>query len=277
MYQRGLNSSVVETVSAWLDHGQVTRAVVIGELALAYNSEFPSPSGTEMIRLENFPNLEKVAPNPAFIKQTSDRPGEYVIDVGGLSRTSIAFKYQVHVDETTIARQAPVILTPSWKVEPTQTSVILQYSLNPAFIHDSQPPTVTLGNFVLIIHLGDGKATSCQSRPAGTFSREKGLIYWRLEDLVMKAGAPPEKVLARFATDGEATPGRVEARWEISGGQAERFGSGLSVSNQDDAGPAGGHDGSDPFADEDVSERPATHWKDIRTVRKLISGTYQAT
>lgn len=35
MTEAGLNASVVETVSAWFSSGQVTKAVVIGELALA--------------------------------------------------------------------------------------------------------------------------------------------------------------------------------------------------------------------------------------------------
>ncbi|KAL9576736.1 MAG: hypothetical protein Q9212_006857, partial [Teloschistes hypoglaucus] len=62
MTEPGLNASVVETVSAWFSAGQVTRAVVIGELALAHNNNNPLSSNdnaTETIRLENFPVLEK--------------------------------------------------------------------------------------------------------------------------------------------------------------------------------------------------------------------------
>jgi hypothetical protein len=39
MHQPGFNASIVETVSAWFQHGQVTKAIVIGELALATTTQ----------------------------------------------------------------------------------------------------------------------------------------------------------------------------------------------------------------------------------------------
>ncbi|KAG9878242.1 hypothetical protein KCU94_g21687, partial [Aureobasidium melanogenum] len=37
LHEPGLNSSIIETVSAWFEQGQLTRSVTIGEIALAYN------------------------------------------------------------------------------------------------------------------------------------------------------------------------------------------------------------------------------------------------
>ncbi|KAL9096389.1 MAG: hypothetical protein Q9165_001386 [Trypethelium subeluteriae] len=293
----GLNSSIVETVNVWLENSSITKAVVIGELALAYNPtdlSAPAQFGSESIRLENFPVLEKVAPNPTFIEQIPDKPGEYTVNLSSITKTSVAFKYQVHLDDTDPGTHAPLLLTPAWKCEAAQTSVILSYSLNPAFLahaSDSEPETganaetkpkmVFLSNVVMIIHLephGGTKPTSCQSKPVGTFSRDKSLIYWRLGDVTLASDAAPQKLLARFAMDGvEGKPGHVEARWEIAGGAASAVGSGLSVTRFEQGGLV---KEEDPFADEEgAAAGPATprgSWREVEGARKLMSGTYQA-
>lgn len=264
----GLNTSIIETVSAWFEHGIVTRSVVIGEVALAYNAaDFTSPFGTETIKLENFSALEKVAPNPAFLNQTADGSGEYTVDLRGIPRTTVAFKYQIYTPEPTGA-QAPLLITPAWRVEPTQASAILSYSLNPAFALNGRT-SVTLSNVVLILHVDTAGArpASCQSKPVGTFDKSKSLIYWQLGDITLAAGAAPTKLLARFLTPGEAKPGHVEVKWDIVGEQG--LGSGLAISVREEGGS-----GADPFADE--SAAGAASWKRTPEIRKIVSGTYQS-
>ncbi|KAI9710545.1 MAG: hypothetical protein M1820_002681 [Bogoriella megaspora] len=291
LHSPGLNSSIVETVSAWFEQGSITKAAVIGELALAYNStDITSTPGQDTIRLEHFSILEKVAPNLAFVSQIPDKSGEYTVALSNISKTQVAFKYQVHLDESSLGTHAPLLLNPAWKCEPTQTSVILSYSLNPAFLEHagSETKSVTLSNVVLVIHLEPAaKPTSCQSKPVGTFSRDKGLIYWRLGDVTLTADGAPQKLLARFITENEAKPGFVEGRWEItSGGDGKElkdsaegaFGSGLSVTRFEAAGAAkDGAEEDDPFADEGAggSATPKGSWKEVGGVRRLVSGTYQ--
>lgn len=279
LHEPGLNSSIVETVSAWFEQGNVTRAVVIGELALAYNpTDLSAPFGNETIRLENFPVLEKVAPNPTFVDQVPDKAGDYSINLSSITRTQVAFKYQVHLDETNIASFAPIALTPAWKVEPTQTSVILNYSLNPAFRLAPGLSSVTLSNVVLVIHLdpAGSKSSHCQSKPVGTFSRDKSLIYWRLGDVTVGADQQNQPLRARFYTETEAKPGNVEARWEITGTHASGHGSGLGISQMFQAADSADTE-ADPFADESAPpSSPAITWKDVPTVKKISSGTYTA-
>ena len=274
MHQVGLNASIVETVSAWFSSGQVTKAVVIGELALAHNlGENLGPSDSQNIRLENFPVLEKVAPNPSFIMQIPSKSGEYNVGLPRIHGTAVAFKYQVHLDEAHLTAHVPVILTPSWKIEPNQASVILSYALNPSFTSASKR-RVLLRNVMVIIAIEGTKASACQSKPAGTFSRDKSLIYWKLGDLTLD-GYPetPHKLLARFATESEAKPGNIEARWEISGEDAMGLGSGLSLSQLSNRR----EEGSDPFADESAMSATSTTggtWQEVPVVRKLVSGKY---
>lgn len=256
----GLSSSIIETVSATFSAGQLTRGNITGELALAYtpNPSSTAASTTDTVRLDNFPILEKVAPNPAFVHDLlGDRRGEYTIDLPMLSsKPNIAFKYQLHVpadDAATVAgRHAPLIVTPSWRIEEKQTSVIVSYALNPAFAGQD----TTLHNVVLLLFL-DGRASTCQSRPAGTFSREKSMIYWRFDEL--KLDAAPSKALARFATDGTAKQGRVEARWEMSLTPGV-LGQGLGISRLEGGG--------DPFAD------GSGEWREVRGVRRAMAGSY---
>ncbi|KAF2012266.1 hypothetical protein BU24DRAFT_426122 [Aaosphaeria arxii CBS 175.79] len=279
LHEPGLNASLVETVSAWFEQGKVTKAMVIGQVALAFNPVDLSagPFGTENIRLENFPVLEKVAPNPAFIEQAPDAPGTYNVDLTKITKTSVAFHYQVHLDGSNLSTFAPLVLSPAWRVEPNQTSVILHYSLNPDY-NLGNASSITLRNLVLVVRLEPGvKTTSCQSKPPGTFSRERGLIYWRLGEATFTKDQPAQLMRVRFATDGEAKPGNTEARWEVTGDETLSFGSGLSVSQPSpiDAKPEGE---TDPFADADETvplPSPAiVGWKPVASVKRIASGTY---
>lgn len=279
LHEPGLNASLVETVSAWFEQGNVTKAMVIGQVALAYNPVDLSagPFGTESVRLENFPVLEKVAPNPAFIEQANDNPGNYTVDLSKITKTSVAFHYQLHIENDNVAALAPLILSPMWKTEASQSSAILNYSLNPQF-NLGGATSVTIRNLVLIVRLEPGsKATSCQSKPSGTFSRDKALIYWRLGDVTFSKDQPSQAIRVRFFTEGEAKPGNVEARWEISGEQTLTLGSGLGVSMSAPLNEAKQDGEADPFADTDENAPPASPavgWKPVATVKRIMSGTY---
>ena len=271
MHQLGLNASIVETVSVTFEKGQVTKAVVIGELALQHNpSNTASPSGSENVRLENFPVLEKVAPNPTFITQSPSN-GEYSVSLSQIARPSVAFKYQVHLDDNNLAAHAPVSVTPSWRVEQTQASVIVTYAFNPAFVSPAKR-SVSLKNVVIFITVENAKTLSCQSKPLGIFAKERSLIYWKLGDMTLDGYAEaPQKLLARFTTEGEAKPGSVEMRWEISGESVAGLGSGLGLSQMSNSKEEGG---SDPFADESISTNGLGAWKKVPVTRKIISGKY---
>lgn len=276
LHEPGLNASLVETVSAWFEQGAITKAMAIGQVALAFNPIDISagPFGTESIRLDNFPVLEKVAPNPAFIDQTPDHPGNYTVDLSRIMKTSVAFHYQLHIENDNIASLPPIILTPLWKTEPSQTSAILNYSLNPRF-DLRNAASVTIRNLVLIVRLEPGsKAISCQSKPSGTFSRDKGLIYWRLGDVTISKDQSAQSIRVRFVTEGEAKPGNTEARWEISGDQALALGSNLGVSMSASLSDPDVQIEADPFADENAPASPAVGWKPVATVKRITSGTY---
>ncbi|KAM3414293.1 hypothetical protein BST61_g10946 [Cercospora zeina] len=274
----GLSSSIIETVSARFENGQLTSSSLIGEIALAYHADASYPSsGRETIRLENFAQLDKVAPNPAFIDQAPGREGEYSVSLANIAKTSVAFKYQVRGEAA--QSQTPVLLTPAFRIEENLAMVIVSYALHPSFVALGTE-SVTLHNVTIALTLEGSKATSCQSKPVGTFSRDKNLIFWKLEEITLRPGSEANKLLAKFVTDGKASGGYVEGRFEVAGEQAQGLGSGLAVSVLGTDGAAAAA-AADPFADETAaaaaaSSSAAATWGNVPTQKKLTSGQYIA-
>jgi len=278
----GLNASIIETVSAWFENGAISRSVVIGEVAMAHNAIGHGIPVNETIRLDNFSSLEKVAPNPAFLSPVDGRQGEYSISPSQISRTQIAFKYQIQTPSTNPGSHAPLTLQSAWRIQATQTSAILSYALNPTFDLKGQS-SITLSNVTLVLYLdhSGGRALSCQSKPVGTFNKDRNCIYWNLGDVTLHPQSSSgqqqqQKLLARFTTDGEAKKGRTEAKWEIIGPAA---GNALTVSVRNGAGGGvGGGVEDDPFSDEDMTLQQVKDamWRHVPGVRKMVAGTYQA-
>ncbi|KAF4548955.1 Muniscin C-terminal mu-like domain-containing protein [Elsinoe fawcettii] len=252
----GLNASIIETVSAWFENGVLSRSIVIGEVAVAYNSPITS-SETEAIRLTHFDKLDKVAPNPAFLSNNSDEAGVYNLSLGQLGKgKQTAFKYQLNSTVSEGGKLAPIVLQPVWRVEANQASVILSYGANASF---GSADEIVLKDVTLVLHLGDGtKSSSCLSKPVGTFSKERGVIYWTLGEVKLRKGEMG-KVLARFQTEGEAKIGRAEARWTLEGAE----GSGVVLEKREE----------DPFSDGEGGVWKGFEAEKVR--RRLVGGTYQ--
>ena len=292
----GLNASVVETVNAWFSEGAATKTFVVGELALAYNPIPGVSSHNSKVRFDNFEVLEKVASNPQFIseipgqeKDKDDRRGEYNIFLPSISRPApaVAFKYQVHVDQTNISNYCPIAFKPAWNCEQTQASVILLYSLDPSFSSAASLDSVTITNLVLTISLDTspedqvtkqprevGHATSAVMYPnvGASFRRRHSSVVWKIPELAVKVNAEG-KFLVRFATSGGMPrKGNVEAKFELRVPNAvNALGIRAAVDQQEAEQKE-----SDPFADEAASAdaQPTVTWKDVPTVRKLVAGKY---
>ncbi|KAF7506121.1 hypothetical protein GJ744_012185 [Endocarpon pusillum] len=294
MHEPGLNSSIVETVSTWFSDGTVNKSFVVGEVALAYNSS-ESTSDTELIRLDNFQVLEKIAPNPGFVSAAASEKGkekavseegagQYSVMLSAIKRPTpvVAFKYQLHLDPSNPSVYSPVLITPAWQIQDTQVSVIVMYTLNPAFVlsankTQSSTISITLKNVTLSITLDPsadaGKATSAMMAPqiGAAFKRKQGLVVWKLPELVVSS--EQQKLLARFVTTGsKARPGHIEARWELPGTTGSRLGVSLLAGAEKSREFT-----ADPFADDGTAPAsPAQVWKEVHTARSLVSGRYSA-
>ncbi|KAJ5901862.1 hypothetical protein N7495_002390 [Penicillium taxi] len=292
LHQPGLNASIVETVNAWFSGGNVTKASVIGELALANNPAPGAPTDTLRVHLDNFAVLEKVAANPGFVQEvvSEDKRGEYDVQLGNISRTvpTVAFKYQMHLTPGNSSAYCPVIFKPVWNLQEQQASAIIFYHLNPAFA--TNVDSIIIKNLVLTVGLdvatedevtkqprdSVAHATSAVMYPnaGATFRRKNSSVIWRIPELEFKAlgSGDNSKFLVRFTTNtGTLYKGNVEAKFEVhSTGTNPRLGISRPVSS--------GQKEIDPFADEEAQREAMkagpTAWQELPTARKLVSGKY---
>jgi F-BAR domain only protein len=297
MHEPGLNASVIETLSTWFSDGTISKSFVIGEVAMSYNGS-QSTAASETIRLDNFQVLEKIAPNPSFVSTvpgsakgkekatgSEEVTGQYSVSLSAIKRSTpvVAFKYQLHLDPANLSVYSPVLLTPAWQIQDTQVSIILMFSLNPAFVmsrFESPLPattTITLKNVTISIALDPsadaGKANSAMMAPqnGAAFKRKQGLVVWKFPELVVSI--EQQKLLARFITVGpKARPGPIEAKWELPGVTGSKLGvSMLGVGTEMSSEGA-----ADPFADDGITPvaNSGKSWNEVHTVRSLISGRY---
>ncbi|KAK4226596.1 Muniscin C-terminal mu homology domain-containing protein [Podospora fimiseda] len=282
-YAPGLNSSIIETVSAVFQDGQVKSVKITGEIALAYNPDSLSSSPEhEIIRLNKFSLLESIGPNRTFVANTL-APDEFSIDVSHLNNISTAFTYRVHADsETALAAHCPIAIHPVWKPQGDKLGLLLQYRVNPS---SNLPRPVTLHNVVFVATYEGARASGVQTKPSGTHLKDKHLVYWRLGDVTLTEDWA--KIICRVIGEQNAEPqsGQVEVRWEytsLANGSEVEAGSGISVSR---LGESKGKekevvhalDDEDPFADsEPRSPKDGRRWVEVPLVRKLVGGKYES-
>ncbi|KAF4636571.1 hypothetical protein G7Y89_g1512 [Cudoniella acicularis] len=285
MHKPGLNASIIETMTASFENGIVKTSKISGEIALAYHKDpsddSPLPPANETIRINNFPNLEVIGPNSTFIHPVSiEKADEFTIDLTHItSKTSAAFNYRVHTDDSNMSNQGPLLLKPAWKPQGDKLNLLVEYCLNPT----SGTTPITFSNLVLVAMYEGARAAGCQTKPSGTHIKEKSLVYWRLGDVTLTN--EPHKVICRFvgAENAVPTPGHIEARWEVQGSAGQSVGSGITLSRLE---PSKGKEREelsvdDPFADESIASplppgSPRGNWVDVETNRKFVSGKYEA-
>jgi hypothetical protein len=286
----GLNSSIIESVSAVFEDGVIKSASITGEVAFVNNPSdsgdaksklmsTKSPSlltylGYETIRINNFSALERIGPNRIFVQNSSpDNHDQFNLDVSHLTKNATAFSYRVFSEEadvSTLAEHAPLLLKPAWKPQGDKLGLLLQYQLNPA---SKITAPVSLHNVVIVAKY-EGKSSGAQTKPVGIHLKDKHLVYWRIGDLTLTA--EPQKIVCRIiGSEGtEPKPGHIEARWELTASGDQPVGSGISISRLDE-GKGKGKEISedDPFADDSASTEQK--WVDVPVSRKLVSGKYE--
>ncbi|KAI1127392.1 Muniscin C-terminal mu homology domain-containing protein [Nemania abortiva] len=279
MHQPGLNSSLMETVSATFESGAVKSMKVNGEIALSFNAgDDPNPPSHLSVRINNFSSLESVGPNRIFVTNNPDHPDQFTLDASHLRNTHIGFSYKLHIDASTPpSEHVPILLHPMWKPQGDKLGLLLQYKLNPSFIFAANNSPVHLHNLVIFASY-EGRASGAQTKPAGTHLKDKHLVYWRLGDVTLSPDADWQKIVCRVVGDQatEPKPGNIEARWEFSPPTDFESSQMISLSRLDEGKTKEVEiTDDDPFADA-ASSAAEGKWVDVPAVRKLLSGRYEA-
>ncbi|CAK7214595.1 Suppressor of Profilin deletion [Sporothrix bragantina] len=291
----GLNTSIIEAVSATFENNEVTSVKVAGEVAFSYTA----PPGTgkqasemETIRINNFPALEAIGPNRIFVANT-DQPDQFTLDTSHLQqKATVGFTFRAHADDaTSLAAHCPISLQTAWKLTGDKLGLILQYRLNASSrlaktVAGSGQPLV-LRNVLFIATYEGARASGVQTKPTGTHLKERHLVYWRMAEISLTDAWA--KVICRIVGEqgAEPQPGHIEVRWDypVPAGSPADSKSLISVSRLQ--APSNTieeeEEEQDPFADETVSSPKATNgsagvptWVDVPGVQQIVSGKYES-
>ncbi|KAI3316613.1 Muniscin C-terminal mu homology domain-containing protein [Xylariaceae sp. AK1471] len=279
MHQPGLNSSLMETVSATFESSEVKSVKINGEIAFSFNAaDDPSPPLHLSVRINNYSLLESIGPNRIFVTNSPDHSDQFTLDLSHIQKTSIAFSYKLHVDANAPPSEyVPILLHPTWKPQGDKLSLVLQYKLNPEFGFAGTNSIVQIHNLVIFATY-EGKASGAQTKPSGTHLKDKHLVYWRLGDVTLSPDGGWQKIVCRIIGEqgAEPKPGNVEARWDFSPPTDAESSQLISISKLEEGkGKEVDISDDDPFADA-ASSAAEGKWVDVPAVRKLLSGKYEA-
>ncbi|GAA6051440.1 hypothetical protein JCM3770_000521 [Rhodotorula araucariae] len=227
----GLRVSVTESVSALYKGGEVTRALVTGEVALSHRLPASSPSATKgadpmRLRITGLEHADKTAPNAAFLAPTAGAAagaGEFTLAAAfapaTAGTTTAVLKYAL--SGAASARAAPLRVTPTWRVEPGQARAIVAYEIardSPLLVGGG----AQLEDVRVELHLAQGTVTAFQAKPHGAaelLPGARGVVF-----TLGAIGPSTEagKLLVSLQIDGGAVaqPAPVAVRWVARGATA---------------------------------------------------------
>ncbi|GAC98692.1 hypothetical protein PHSY_006286 [Pseudozyma hubeiensis SY62] len=246
-----VKASLTERVNVIFVGREIAKVMVVGELSVAVGSSLAGAVKPLHIRIDAFEQLEKAAPNPAFLKAVpgGTNPGEYLLDVKALleqgagsglpgsGSQAVVLKYQVHISEARKAEYVPLSLHAQWRCEPHQTSLLMTYTPNascrlssvtdaPAMIQDLQ----------FAVQVQPSTVSNIMSKPTATFVAETKSLFWKINEGLSISESEVHKLLARCQIQGGQTvPSAVHLKWRIVG----RTISNLGVTTVEEAGSDG--------------------------------------
>lgn len=217
--QDGLNATIIETVHTTMHQYAAQQTVITGEIHLTLSTK-PPPGTSTSIRLTEFDALESVSPNPAYLAQVPDSPGEYYLNTDLLAQTTsspeagahgpVLFTYQVLVPPGQENAMSPVGLNPAFQAKEGETRMIFHYRAN--------APVQNLG--LSAVFPADPSVSTTQSKPVSATWAPSA----ENPDLTIASWTPPVpqvgsegKIIARFFTapGQKLVPSGVDARFVI--------------------------------------------------------------
>lgn len=217
----GLQASISETVNVLSKLGDIVKVFVTGEISLVAGSGLEANSSANgdskvHLRIGRFEALEKAAPNTNYLTAIPELPGEYKVDIGLLSLSGgkpvVVLKYQVHTEADKLKEYVPIIVSPAWRCEPTQTSLMVNLGTNAECRLLRGNADAKLSEVSIVVGV-DGGVQGVQSKPEASWNKETGRLTWRIEEI-----GESHKLLARLKVANASRPQPASMRWRASGG-----------------------------------------------------------
>ncbi|PWN34900.1 uncharacterized protein FA14DRAFT_160311 [Meira miltonrushii] len=242
----GLNGQITERVNVVTNGRTVSKIMVVGEVSISVR-DIPA-SAPVHLRIDDFEQLEKAAANPQFLKELSGKPGEYTLDLGAIARYSggaggvagsgraAVLKYQLHVPQHKAEQYVPLNISPQWRCEDNQTSILINYSSNSEsrLVSAAQPVGgANIQDITMSVDITSSNVSNIMSKPNATYSADQKKLLWRLNEPlpVIGGSSAAQKALARFQVGNKSEIKPIEVRWKIPGLSVSSLGLSLMQSD----------------------------------------------
>lgn len=238
-----IKASLSERVNVIFVGREISKVMVVGELSVAVGAGLAAAaSGKPLhIRIEAFEQLEKAAPNPAFLKPVpgGTTPGEYLLDVKSLleqgvgsglpgsGSQAVVLKYQLHIADARKTEYVPLRLHAQWRCEPHQTSFLLTYTPNSSCRFSSADSPTVLQDLQFVVQIQPSNVSNIMSKPTATFVSETKSLFWKINNnlSLLNGSDQVHKLLARCQIEGAQTvPSPVHLKWKILGSTISSLG-----------------------------------------------------
>uniref|UniRef100_A0A8C5Q6G7 SH3GL interacting endocytic adaptor 1 n=1 Tax=Leptobrachium leishanense TaxID=445787 RepID=A0A8C5Q6G7_9ANUR len=226
-------AAFTETVNAYFKGADPNKCIVkiTGEMVLSFPagitrhfSNNPAPA-TLMFRIMNYSRLEHVLPNPQLLFFTNAK--EFWVNMPNLmthlkkvsEQKPQATYYNVDMLKYQVSTQGlqstPLNLAFSWRCEPENTDLRVDYKYNP----DAMTTPVALNNVQFVVPI-DGNVTKLQAvLPPAVWSAEQQRILWKIPDISQKSeNGGVGSLLARFLlSEGPSKPAPLVVQFTSEG------------------------------------------------------------
>ncbi|KAJ3145358.1 hypothetical protein HDU89_007111 [Geranomyces variabilis] len=210
-----ISATIAEQVNVLICGNEVEKLLLMGELLIGSVTSFADLDDTKPFHftIVNFEALAQAVPNKTFCHVSSpDRPDCFECDPKVLKLTALQavpiIKYQICITDAT--KVAPLLVYPIWKCEAAQTSLLLQYQLNPSLSTSGSNIELADVSFLVPVE-GGGELGRVQTKPSGIWNADRKAILWKIGQVGSNGAEEPHKLLARIESSGPCKPGSTVA------------------------------------------------------------------
>ncbi|KAI8917743.1 Muniscin C-terminal mu homology domain-containing protein [Powellomyces hirtus] len=219
-----VHASISEQVNVLIRGNEVEKLLLMGDVSLTSPLSFADLDEDKpfTISISNYAELAQAVPNETFARVHPSHPEQFEINSRALKQAGMQvvpiIKYQVKITDP--KQHAPLLVHPIWKCEPTQTSLMLVYQLNPLLRDRLSLADVS---FLVPVDAG-GEISRVQTKPSGIWNAERKAVLWKVGKVGKEAADEPQKLLARMDTTEATNPGTVAIRFTCSGALLSNIG-----------------------------------------------------